>query len=195
MHTVSFDWFLSGLEWIINLKFCLLIFLIFCRNYYGISDLGLTFPHFEFLSLYLDIFDQNLHFLCKKLQFWSNMLKNSKCVKVSLDLIFYNNFWKNIKSFSKQKSKFSKPDRNQSKLTVCMLTMGSFLFTISWADINVPFYLSRCSSVVRHYLRTHIARFGHHIMYLPRPIIPIIFLQVDNFQYVLFMYNFIKDFE
>ena len=24
MHTVSFDWFLSGLEWILNLEFCLL---------------------------------------------------------------------------------------------------------------------------------------------------------------------------
>ena len=24
-----------------------------------VSDLGLTFPHFEFLSLYLDMFDQN----------------------------------------------------------------------------------------------------------------------------------------
>ena len=29
------------------------------RNYYGISDLGLTLPHFEFLGLYLDMFDQN----------------------------------------------------------------------------------------------------------------------------------------
>ena len=29
------------------------------RNYYRISDLGLTLPHFEFFSLYLDIFDQN----------------------------------------------------------------------------------------------------------------------------------------
>ena len=26
MHTVSFDWFLSGLEWILNLKFCYLLF-------------------------------------------------------------------------------------------------------------------------------------------------------------------------
>ena len=28
-HTVSFDWFLSGLEWNINLEFCLLKLLIF----------------------------------------------------------------------------------------------------------------------------------------------------------------------
>jgi hypothetical protein len=44
MHTVSFDWFLSGLDRILN-------FWYFTRNYYGISDLGLTLPHFEFLSL------------------------------------------------------------------------------------------------------------------------------------------------
>ena len=28
LHTVSFDWFLSGLEWILNLEFCLLKLLI-----------------------------------------------------------------------------------------------------------------------------------------------------------------------
>ena len=48
-----------------------------------ISDLGLTLPPFEFLSLYLHMFDQNLHFLHKKLRI------------------------------------HSRPDRNQSKLTVC----------------------------------------------------------------------------
>jgi hypothetical protein len=53
--TVSFDWFLSCAEWIINLKSCLLKLLIFYQNYYWKSDLGLTFPHFEFSRLYLDI--------------------------------------------------------------------------------------------------------------------------------------------
>ena len=83
MHTVSFDWFLSGLEWIIYLEFCYYNFCYFTSKYYRISDLGLTFPQFEFSSLYLDIFDQNLHFLCKNLQFWPNISKyrpkNSKC--------------------------------------------------------------------------------------------------------------------
>ena len=32
MHTVSFDWSLSGLEWIINLEFCLLKLLIFYQK-------------------------------------------------------------------------------------------------------------------------------------------------------------------
>ena len=49
-------------------------------------------------------------------------LRNQNGEELSLDLIFHNNFWQNIKSFSKQNSKLilhSKPDRNQSKLTVC----------------------------------------------------------------------------
>ena len=32
VHTVSFDWFLSGLEWILNLEFCLLKLLIFYQK-------------------------------------------------------------------------------------------------------------------------------------------------------------------
>ena len=32
LHTVSFDWFLSSLEWILNLEFCLLKLLIFYQK-------------------------------------------------------------------------------------------------------------------------------------------------------------------
>ena len=32
LHTVSFDWFLSGVEWILNLEFCLLKLLIFYQK-------------------------------------------------------------------------------------------------------------------------------------------------------------------
>ena len=32
VHTVSFDWFLSGLEWILNLEFCSLKLLIFYQK-------------------------------------------------------------------------------------------------------------------------------------------------------------------
>ena len=32
LHTVSFDWFLSGLEWILNFEFCLLKLLIFYQK-------------------------------------------------------------------------------------------------------------------------------------------------------------------
>ena len=95
LYTVSFDWFLSGLELILNLEYCLLNLLIF---YQKLSDLGLTLPHFEFLSLYLNMFDQNLQFLCTKLQFWSNISKyrpkNSKCgrVKPRFDIPKYQAF-------------------------------------------------------------------------------------------------------
>ena len=55
-------------------------------NYYGISDLGLTISHFDFLSLYLDMFDQNWSFVHKKCRFLSNIFDywiiNSKCGKV-----------------------------------------------------------------------------------------------------------------
>jgi hypothetical protein len=72
------------------------------------------------------MFDQNLHFLCTKLQFdqkyLNSGLKTQNVEDISLDLIIHNNFLQNIRSFSKQISKLrihSKPDRNQSKLTVC----------------------------------------------------------------------------
>ena len=56
----------------------------------------------------------------------------------SLDLVFHNNFWKNIKSFSKQNSNlriYSKPDRNQSLLTMCsasyrIFAVFSFFFAL-----------------------------------------------------------------
>ena len=55
MHTVSFDWFLSSLEWILFTKtFAILPEII--MEYY--TDIGSTLHHFEFLSLY--IFTYNL---------------------------------------------------------------------------------------------------------------------------------------
>ena len=68
LHTVSFDWFLSGLETFWN----------FIEKYNRISDLGLTLPHFEFLSLYLDMLDQNWSFLHKKWRLWSRELGQEK---------------------------------------------------------------------------------------------------------------------
>ena len=52
--------------------------------------------------------------------------KTQNVEELSLDLIFHNNFWKNIKNFSKQNSKLrihSKPDRYKSKLTVAHCTV------------------------------------------------------------------------
>ena len=58
------------------------------RNYYRISDLGLIFPHFEFLSLYLDVFDQSLNFFEKKLQFLLTVLDLSYAsVFILIDIV------------------------------------------------------------------------------------------------------------
>ena len=86
-HTVSFDWFLSGLEWILNLEFCLLKLSIFYQKLLW----NMRFPHFEFLSLYLS--------LIKFFTFSANQpyliigLKTQNVEELSLDLIFHNNFW------------------------------------------------------------------------------------------------------
>ena len=79
-------------------------------------------------------------------------LKTQNVEGLSLDLIFHYNFWWNIKSFSKQNSKLrihSKPDRNQSKLTVLLVTQhmmqcrrtemhikknGTLLFSVFYVD-------------------------------------------------------------
>ena len=59
--------------------------------------------------------------------------------ELSQDLIFHDNFWQNIKSFSKQNSKLrihSKLDRNQSKLTVCN---GDQLVNLATAEtVSLP---------------------------------------------------------
>ena len=39
----------------------------------GISDLDLSLPHFEFLSLYLNMVDQNLHFFVQKASILINL--------------------------------------------------------------------------------------------------------------------------
>ena len=73
MHTVSFDWFLTSLERIINLEFYYQNFWHFTKNHYGITDLGLTLPLFVFIGLWLDIFDQTyLNTGLKKLKMWKS---------------------------------------------------------------------------------------------------------------------------
>ena len=77
-HTVNFDWFLSGLECILNLELLKLLIWWLPEKHYGISDLGLILPYFEFLGLYLDVFDQNWSFVHKnedfdqKLKVWKS---------------------------------------------------------------------------------------------------------------------------
>ena len=92
----------------------------FTNKYHRISDLGLTFPHFEFSSLYLDMFDQNLHFCAKSFNFDQTYLntgsKTQNVENLSLDLIFYDICWQNSKSFSN-------------------ITPSKY-FTLNWTEIN-----------------------------------------------------------
>ena len=53
VHTESFDWFRSGLEWILNLEFCLLKLLTFYQKILWNIRSRLNSSTFEFLSLYL----------------------------------------------------------------------------------------------------------------------------------------------
>ena len=73
--TESFDWFLSDSEWILNFEFCLQKLLTFYQKLFWNIRSRLNYSTFWVLSLYLHIFDQNFHFLCKTLQFWSNISK------------------------------------------------------------------------------------------------------------------------
>jgi hypothetical protein len=60
-----------------------------------VSDLGSTLPYFEFLSLSLNMFGQNLHFCAQSFNFDQTYLKYrpKNVEELSLDLIFHNNLW------------------------------------------------------------------------------------------------------
>ena len=126
MHTVRFNWFLSGLEWILNLDFCLDFFLIFYKKLLRNVRYRLSYSSFWVFGLYSDMFHQSFEAFCtKNIDFHQTYLntgsKTQNVEELSLDMIFHNNFLLNIKSCIKQKSKLiipSKPDRNWSKLTV-----------------------------------------------------------------------------
>ena len=73
--TVSFDWFLSGLEWILNLEFCLLKLLIFyqkllwnIRSRLNSSTFWVFEPVFRYVWLKLKLFEQKMKILIKHIQ-------------------------------------------------------------------------------------------------------------------------------
>ena len=80
-HTVSFDWFLTGLEWILNLEFCLLKLLIFYQKLLWNIRSRLNSSTFW---VFRSVFKWSI--LLRKWRFWSNIfkyrLKNSKCGRV-----------------------------------------------------------------------------------------------------------------
>ena len=71
----------------------------------------------------------------------------------SLDLIFHNNFGKNIKSLSKQSSKLRiqpKPHRNQSKLTVCINSVQFLKQTFFANFFSLKFLASSLKFVINN---------------------------------------------
>ena len=72
MHTVSFDWFLSGLEWILNLEFCWLKLLIVyqkwlwnIRSRLNSSTFWVFEPVFRYVWSKLKLFAQKMKILNK----------------------------------------------------------------------------------------------------------------------------------
>ena len=67
------------------------------KNYNGISDLGLTLPHFEFLSLYLFMVDQIFIFCAQNINFDQTYLfrglETQNVEELSLNMIFHDIFW------------------------------------------------------------------------------------------------------
>ena len=64
------------------------------------SDLGLTFPHFVFLSLFIDTFDQNLHFLWKHFNFdqtYLNIVSTFWVFETIFRYVWYKHSLKNSK--------------------------------------------------------------------------------------------------
>ena len=75
-HTVSFDWFLSGLEWILNLEFCLLKLSIFYQKLlWNIRSMLNSSTFWVFELVYM--FDQNLHFWAQSFNFDQMYLNTS----------------------------------------------------------------------------------------------------------------------
>ena len=76
LHTASFDWFLLTKTFDISSDMIM-------------EDLGLTLPNFEFLSLYLDMFDQNWSFLQKNEDFDQKFLNKGSKTQNLEELILF----------------------------------------------------------------------------------------------------------
>ena len=102
-------------------------FLHFGKNDQWKSNRGLTFLHFKFKPLYLHYwYKKNFHFWWNNVTFKQQHLntgsKTQNVEKLSLDLIFIDNFCHNIKSVCKQNSllrihsKHTKFTQNQTEI-------------------------------------------------------------------------------
>ena len=84
LHTVGFDWFLSGSEWILNLQSCILKLLIYYqKSLWNIKFSTCLIKIFIFCAQSFN-FDQT---------YLNSGLKTQNVEELGLDLIFYNNLW------------------------------------------------------------------------------------------------------
>ena len=77
-HTVSLDWFLSSLEWILNFEFCLLKLLIFYQK---------LLCNYRSSSSTFWVFSPVFRYGWSKLKFFAQKMKNVE--EISLNLIFH----------------------------------------------------------------------------------------------------------
>ena len=82
MHTVSVNWFLYGLEWILNLEFCLLKLLIFyqkliwnIRSRLNSSTFWVFEPVFTYVWSKLKLFEQKMKIFIKQIKIQDQKLK------------------------------------------------------------------------------------------------------------------------
>ena len=100
MHTVSFDWFLSGLEWNLNLEFCLLKLLIFyqkllwnIRYRLNSSTFWVFEPVFRYFFIKIEAFCTKNEDFDQIYVYTLYRLKKSKCGRVKPRSDIPYNFW------------------------------------------------------------------------------------------------------
>ena len=98
VHTVSFDWFLSGIEWHIYLEFCLLKLLIFYQKLlWNIRSRLNSSTFWVFEPVFKYVWSKSSFFCAQSFKFdqtyLNTGLKTQNVEELSLDLIFHNNFW------------------------------------------------------------------------------------------------------
>ena len=95
LHTFSFVWFLSGLEWILNLEFCLLKLLIsYQKLSWNIRSRLNSSTFWVFKPVFTYVWSKSSFFVHKaSILIKHSGIKTQNMEELSLDLIFHNNFW------------------------------------------------------------------------------------------------------
>ena len=98
LHTVSFDWFLSNLEWILNLEFCLLkLLILYQKLLWNIRSRLDSSTFWDFEPVFEYVWTKCSFFCAQSFNFdqtyLNTGLKTQNVEELSLDLILHNTFW------------------------------------------------------------------------------------------------------